>query len=441
MRRAIRWVLGGAALLAVAFFGSWLYSMPSAAERGVWRHEADGQILHLTRTEAQLYHQTEAACLPGLAFPAHLALVRAMEGAWIEVEGDNLALHIDGNVAPQRFNRAAALPDACLGPPDASPAATFAAMWTVMNAHYAFFDLHGVDWDARRAFAPQPGEAMSDAELFARMQSALSGLDDGHIQLLAGEMGFYTPAMPPGWMPDPPLSRTALNEIARQTMDMPLTAVEQTGLQYGLRPDGIGYLLITRMSTEPGFGQLGTEVAERAFAEVATALGDARAIILDIRYNPGGDDGTALAYASYFTDTPFVALTKRTRDGAGWTDSVEAIVTPAPADLRLTAPVLLLTSRLTGSGAEIFTMALRSRPQVTVMGEPTGGGLSDILGVTLPNGWQLGLSNQEYRTADGVLYEATGLPPDVAVPTDGAALARGEDPVLRAALDWAMAQN
>jgi C-terminal processing protease CtpA/Prc len=97
-------------------------------------------------------------------------------------------------------------------------------------------------------------------------------------------------------------------------------------------------------------------------------------------------------------------------------------------------PVVLLTSRLTGSGAEIFTMAMRDLPQVTVMGENTGGGLSDILGVSLPNGWKFGLSNQEYATSDGSIYEATGIPPEIVITIDPDALARGEDPVLQAAI-------
>jgi len=44
-----------------------------------------------------------------------------------------------------------------------------------------------------------------------------------------------------------------------------------------------------------------------------------------------------------------------------------------------------------GSTAEIFTLATRQFPQVVVIGEPTNGGLSDILDFDLPNGWSLGL--------------------------------------------------
>ena len=95
--------------------------------------------------------------------------------------------------------------------------------------------------------------------------------------------------------------------------------------------------------------------------------------------------------------------------------------------------MILLTSKLTGSAAEILTMALRELSQVTVMGEATSGGLSDILSFKFPNGWGLGLSHQTYRTMDGDLFEAVGIPPDVHFAIDAAPLLLGEDPLLRAA--------
>lgn len=427
----IKWTFGIIAALIAAFGLSWLISMPNATERGVWAHEADGTLLTLSRTRADLYHQTSAGCMPTMTFPAHMALVTAMEGAWIEAEGDRLELHIDSSLAPAIYHRIDTLPEACDIRPPATPSATFEAMWVMMDEHYAFFDLHGVNWQARRAFAPD--DTATDAQLFQAMSDALTGLDDGHVQLIAGSLGYFSPSLAPDWMPETELDRDTLNDIARTAIGIPLTPIEATGLEYGLRTDGIGYILITAMATDPGFGKLGSDWADEAFSIVATDLADARALIIDVRYNPGGDDSTAFAYAGHLTDTPVPTLTKRTRMGDSWTETIEATVQPLTP--RLDQPVVLLTGNLTGSGAEIFTMALREMPQVTVMGETTGGGLSDILGTTLPNGWLLGLSNQDYRTPDGTSFEGRGLPPDLYVETQAGALLRGEDPVLQTAID------
>jgi len=81
---------------------------------------------------------------------------------------------------------------------------------------------------------------------------------------------------------------------------------------------------------------------------------------------------------------------------------------------------------------------MRTIENVTVLGEPTSGGLSDVMGFILPNGWGLGLSNQTYLTMEGELFEGIGVPPDqpVAYPTE--AYRNGEDPVLAAAVETAL---
>lgn len=434
MLRLIQRIIGILCLALVAFCVSWVIFMPNERERGVWLHEADGTILSLGHLQAKLYHQTSAGCVPTMSFPAHMALVNAMEGAWVTVDGDKLELHVDGNLAPAIFLRTSALPASCNAPIADSPDKVFQAMWVVMDEHYAFFDLHGVDWDARRSLTP-PSSA-TDNELFTAMTTALAGLDDGHVQLIAGELGFFSPSVAPVWMPELHLSRDTLHQVARNAIGIPLTAIDRTGIEYGIRDDGIGYILITRMSTDPSFNQLGSVLAQESFAQVAANLAAAKTLIIDVRYNPGGDDGTAFAYAGHLTDKPVLALRKQTRKGDTWTAAIEATVQPRTP--HLDQPVILLTSQLTGSGAEIFTMALREMPHVTVMGENTGGGLSDILGTTLPNGWGLGLSNQDYRTPDGTSYEGIGLPPDIALEMDGDALSQGVDIVLEAAIAHAL---
>ena len=81
-------------------------------------------------------------------------------------------------------------------------------------------------------------------------------------------------------------------------------------------------------------------------------------------------------------------------------------------------------------------MLMRSLPQVTHIGEPTNGALSDVLEKELPNNWEFTLSNEVYRDANGQAFEAVGIPPTIAVPAlSKAARDRNEDSALNAAFD------
>jgi C-terminal processing protease CtpA/Prc len=72
---------------------------------------------------------------------------------------------------------------------------------------------------------------------------------------------------------------------------------------------------------------------------------------------------------------------------------------------------------------------------VTRIGENTQGVFSDVLVRGLPNAWRFGLPNEVFRTADGRIFDITGIPPDIAVPVFADAdVAAGRDPALERAL-------
>ncbi|MCF2903723.1 S41 family peptidase [Octadecabacter sp. CECT 8868] len=432
------WIVIGA--VVAAFLVSWVLYMPDANERGVWRSQTGGQIITLSPLKAQLYSESSASCVHQLTFPAHMKLVEMAEGATVQVVGEALHLLADGTLEPILFDRIAALPDTCGAfNPNAPALDVFNAMWAAMDEHYAFFSLHNVDWDARRDFAPTGAPTLTNEDLFALLSETLTGLDDGHVQLVSPFDGF-SPAVRPSWLPEGDTQvRETLTQIARDTVGPALTPVELTGVEFTLMPDGVAYVLIRHMGLNAPFGTTEQAAMATAFADVAAEIETANAIIIDIRYNPGGSDSVSFGVASHFTGQPVDVLTKTTRNGDGQTEPFTATLQPYDPT-PLTQPVILLTSELTGSAAEILTMAMRELPQVTTMGHPTSGGLSDILGFTLPNGWELGLSHQTYRTMDGGLYEGVGIPPDVAFEIETAPLLQGEDPLLRAAFQRARGQ-
>ncbi|WP_298850948.1 S41 family peptidase [uncultured Ruegeria sp.] len=91
---------------------------------------------------------------------------------------------------------------------------------------------------------------------------------------------------------------------------------------------------------------------------------------------------------------------------------------------------------MTGSAAEIFTLIMRERPETTIMGTRSSGGLSDVLEFTLPNGWLLGLSYQEYISAQGEAFEDIGIRPGIFVEFDADGIVVGTDALIETAVHF-----
>jgi hypothetical protein len=426
MKRILGWIIG-TVVVAVAVLGiTWLKFAPPQDLRGVWKTDGYGLVLDVGPVTIDVYQVSDIHCTMDQTIPAHMWLVDFLEGVTLAHEADQMVLNVAGTLNPIYADPIDALPTLCATPVANNPTAVFDVMWEVMNTHYAHFDTHGVDWNARRALRPAPGASMDDDALMTLMQDALTGLDDGHTYIATGDT-IWSPSEPTDWHDSRHMVRD--NTLAAVA---DLSPPSETGLRVGWATPDIGYIFMTHMDPDTGIGQRADVFATEAMRQALDYLAPAKGIILDVRYNPGGSDDVSLAYASHFTDTALPVFTKTTRTETGYTVPYTATLTPTaiPTD----TPIVVLTTPYTGSAAEIFTIAMRTLPQVTVMGMPTSGGLSDIMSIALPNEWELGFSHQVYLTMDGEDFERVGVPPDVFVDVDVAAAKDGRDAILEAAI-------
>ncbi|PYG26719.1 S41 family peptidase [Pelagimonas varians] len=402
---------------AIGLTGVFVAGVPDRDLRGVWVSAPYGQILSISAFRIQAYSMTSISCFRERGFLAQLDLIRELAGVSMEASETGLNIFVDGAVEPISYTRSA-LPERCQNPThfDAGPRHTFDVFWTAFHERYPFFEVHNVDWMVRKDMAPKSDD-VSDAELSAILKHTIAGLDDGHVILHMAEQGTYSPSVRPTWL-EQGVTSAALWDTAISSANIPVSKTQDISIQYGLRPDHIGYIAIKEMEVQKQWGKTSGDTALSAFAPVAEALNSAKGIIVDVRYNPGGSDSVALALASVFADQPRTLFTKWLWDAGAFSSPFVASIKPNN-EVRLTPPVVLLTGSLTGSAAEVFTLAMREFPNVTTMGTSTAGGLSDVLEFTLPNGWRIGMSAQKYTSADGKAFEGKGIPPDIGFASEG----------------------
>lgn len=294
---------------------------------------------------------------------------------------------------------------ACIDPllgPEPDPAdrlETFDILWEEFDRHYAFFILKDVDWDEARArYRPRIQPSTTEYGLLNIVGDMLDELEDGHVSVTA-HVGTYRYT---GWSQGYPRSYLPSLVLAR----LGDTHVRAPGglVEYGEPEPAIGYVRI------PGFVRGMAGDLDLAL-EALTPLDG---LIIDLRHNGGGSDAEAREMAGRLVDARRLYRTVRYRNGPehdDFTGQMPSYVEPR-GPRQFTGPVALLTNRRTFSAAESFVLAARTMPNVTVVGDTTGGGSGAPMARELPNGWTYRVPRWIAYDADGRTFEGVGLGPD-----------------------------
>ncbi|AKU99167.1 hypothetical protein AKJ09_05831 [Labilithrix luteola] len=403
--------------------------------KGVYRSRGYGLVLAIEGDAVHLFEASAHHCLVSLEGPT-ASLASVVDHIAPGPSPGTLALDINGSFTTIVFERVDALPEPCrnggtprIGSPGYRDDALglFDVFAQTFRDHYTFFDLRGVDWEASVASERAKLTSTStDAELFASFSSLLAPLHDGHASVHTLEDDFESKPQEiqsvfesehgalnlPGDVATYVHDQLVLARAAADNAIVGPVGRYQKHLVYGRLPGNVGYLRIHHFMWFRSELGLFLDALDTALA----SLSDTSRLVLDVRWNGGGSDVAAVEVARRFALDSRVFATKRARDGAGWTATRELMVAPSASPYA--GKVALLVSGSTASAGEVFTLALRGRPNVQVIGWPTDGAFSDVLERQLPNGWQFGLSNEEYRAADGRVYEAIGVPPDLLLQGD-----------------------
>jgi hypothetical protein len=435
---------------------------------GLWTSEGYGLFLRIDSSRIVASEITSVSCLPawnaarvtdqgdGWVFQGGFAsgdeVIRIYPGG----NANTAVLRRSDDMAAMVLHRVLSPPQVCTRPVQDTPLTNYDVFWATFAENYPFFGLHGVDWGAvGRTFRPLVTSKTSPDELFSIFSQMIEPLRDAHVLL-----DVFPPGAPRGkdwlktplrevWLlkPDPEPFEDAdfdrANEIIESRyIDGKMQAFCRGQIRFGLVHGGqVGYLGILSFHQYTADDDLpaGLVCIRAAGDAIFAQTGAVKGLIIDVRSNGGGEDAFVLELASRLADRRYLAFGKQARITSAkkvrFTSRDSIFVEPGRGS-RYLGEAVLLTGRHSASAAETFTMALMGRrPEICRIGESTQGVFSDVLDRRLPNGWRLVLPNEIYVTAGGKSFDASGVPPDVAV----AGLSRKDfsserDPALEKAL-------
>lgn len=292
--------------------------------------------------------------------------------------------------------------------PSLSYGEMFDSLWNDYNETYALFEVRGVDWNEQyQNCRPLISEDMNDKDFLEVLKKLLYPLKDSHVyvktpfgSLNSGEDNVIT-------------DNFSLTEVCNQYIENPKKCGNKI-ITYGtLKTDNtVGYIHIAAFSS----GQTGINQKQDWAGEIDDALDalkDTRCLILDVRGNRGGLTGNVTRISGRFCSEDKVYAISRTKNGTGKDDfgpGVELEI-KKNGSWQYTKPVILLTNAQTMSAGEEFSMAMKSQPHVTQVGNHTCGVFSLALERCLVNGWKYSVSVQKVTDPDGNTPEGKGIVP------------------------------
>lgn len=314
---------------------------------------------------------------------------------------------------PIRFRTGPAKPSTP-GAAEAARREAFETLRRAIDQDYSYRDRLGVDWTTAFREAEPRLMAAASPDAFAREAARLLvPAKDLHLWLKVGDRIVPTS-----------MRSVRLNlDLKTLRRVVPGWSAEGT-VAVGRFDDGIAYVWISSWARESA------DDLEVAYA----ALADAKAVIVDVRANSGGDERLARAFAGCFLDAPAAYSRHVTRDAGKDLPPQDRTVAPNRARPKFRGRSAVLMGPGNMSSAESFLLMMKKAPGCTLVGERSYGSSGNPQPVPLGNGVVAMIPSWRDEQPDGTPVEGRGIAPDVEVkvgPHDFDA----RDPVLGAALD------
>lgn len=301
------------------------------------------------------------------------------------------------------------------------PYGNFDALWTILDEHYCFFAYKNVDWqEVRQRYRAKIHGGISSRELFDLCSDMLKELQDGHTNLISTfDVSRY-------WI----WEQYPINYDER--------LIDEYYLHFDYRrASGIKYQILSNNFAYVYYGDFANGIGDGNLDVILNGVATSDGLVIDVRNNGGGYLTNVETLVGRFIDERTYAGSIQHKNGTGHNDFSEPYdyyFEPARGRVHYNKPVVVLANRGSFSATNNFVSIMKSLPNVTVVGDVTGGGCGLPFNSELPNGWSVRFSSAPITGPDGKLTEF-GVEPDVKVDMTEADAALGKDTILETAFE------
>lgn len=243
--------------------------------------------------------------------------------------------------------------------------------------------------------AARPQQRFTDAELAQVLTDTLREISgDRHFRVLREA------DLAPSAAPAAPTSPAVAEDETDATEISGIVEAQVDG-------DGVGRLVLAHFPAD-------TAQSRAAYAAAMAGLKSARALLIDLRGNRGGDPLSVAQLQGYLFARPaFVSMDFLAR---GEIVGQNRIASDRPGwHLPEQAPVAVLISTRTFSGGEALAYDLKAYGRAVLLGETSGGAANPTRLLELPQGLALSVPYQSPRhRLTGGNWEGRGVEPDIA---------------------------
>jgi len=426
------------AILIIFFFSSCESSKKEKELiNGIWESIGYGKIISIENKEYALYDRTKISCLP-----AQKGNISDFKNT---ITAQNDTLSISSGTSIYKYFRIDSLPNLCsknfAENKRTDPIYNFEVFSKTIEENYAYFGLNKINWGGLYINSKNKiTSKTTEVELYLVLDEMLDKLNDNHGDIEPTDK-IYEQAekLNPEVKENVQMKEYGDFQIAQMVaehfLDEDMTK-DSWLIEWGKMKNNIGYMQVKAMWL---FGDLNLSdslIKQNGFVDtyveafnklnesnyvkaevkgirlimdkVMKDLNDTDFLILDVRFNGGGQDAVGLEILKCFNNRKVQVATKKAVYKNNYTERTLIFIEYSKHPYK--KPIYLLTSQQSASATDFMTLASLELKNIKRIGSHTNGALSDALGKKLPNGWFFSISNQIYEDNQGKCYENIGVP-------------------------------